>query len=65
MPARRRSRIPAFQNDVELATDLAMLEEYLALIQENLLSHGDAREYLVISLQLAGIYKTLPRPRAD
>jgi hypothetical protein len=60
-----RSRIPAFQNDVELAADLTMLEEYLALIQEKPLSHPGVREELALSLQLAGIYKRLPRPRAD
>lgn len=55
----RREAAP-FRNDPEVARDLAMLGEYVAVIESGLAPDG-SRDYVADSLQLAGYRKTLPR----
>jgi len=56
-----RAETPSFRNDPELATDSAMLGEYLALLETGVLDDAEPRRYLADSLQLSGYFKTVPR----
>jgi hypothetical protein len=55
------NELPGFRNDAELATDSAMLGEYLALLETGVLDRDEPRRYLADSLQLSGYFKTVPR----
>lgn len=60
-----RASDAAFQNDSELATDLDLLDEYLSLLNSEVVGTEGARRYIANSLQLSGYFKTLPRTRVD
>jgi hypothetical protein len=53
--------VPGYQNDADLATDLAMLDEYLSVLGPGVLAQSEPRRTLADSLQLSGYFKTVPR----
>jgi hypothetical protein len=57
--------IPGFQNDADLADDVGMLAEYLAVLDAGALQQDEPRQYLADSLQLSGYFKTVPRSTSD
>jgi hypothetical protein len=56
-----RGEVPGFRNDSELRADSAMLGEYLALLETDVLDRDEPRRHLADSLQLSGYFKTVPR----
>ena len=64
MLASVHEELPQFRSDVELAEDVRMLGEYLALLKTGV-DPGAPLDYLADSLQLAGYFKTLPRSHTD
>ena len=57
-----RHEVPGLDHDPEMAHDLAMLDEYRALVASGLTGRPDQRDYLADSLSLAARLKVLPRP---
>jgi hypothetical protein len=59
------SEVPGYQNDADLATDLAMLDEFLSVLGTGVLAQSEPRRTLADSLQLSGYFKTVPRSTTD
>ena len=56
------SAVPGFDKDRDVARDVAMLDEYLALLAAGAGGQPEPREHLAESLRYAGRLKVLPRP---
>ncbi|MCP4654576.1 MAG: DUF3379 domain-containing protein [bacterium] len=59
------SAVPGFDKDRDVARDVAMLDEYLTLLDSVAGGPPEPREHLAESLRYAGRLKVLPRPGKD
>jgi len=60
-----RHEVAGLVQDRDLASDVAMLEEYLSVLSTGAASEPSKRQHLVDSLRLAGRLKILPQPVVD
>ncbi len=54
--------LPEFQKDADIAGDIALMNEYLALLHSGATAQPQPRAYLATSMQLAGRLKVMRRP---